>query len=98
MLKRNIKKVSDETEKARQLKLKKAWGELPKILAKEERLKIYRDRTEKYRQNGTLQNNEKILTTSMGEWAKPYQQLYAREARRFWSKIAERKDHNKKAE
>ena len=34
----------------------------------------------------------------MGGWAKPYQQPDASEARRFWSKIWKRKDHNKKAE
>ena len=34
----------------------------------------------------------------MGEWAKPYQQPDAKEAKRFWRKIWEQKDHNKKAE
>ena len=31
------------------------------------------------------------------EWAKPYQQPNAGETKRFWRKILEQKDHNKKA-
>ena len=70
-----------------------------KILAKEGRLKRYRDKTKQYRQNRMFQNNEKKFYRQFGgEWAKPYQQAVAREAKRFWSKIWERKDHNEKAE
>ena len=52
ILKRNIKNDSDETEKARQLGLKKYLEVTNQnILAKERRLKRYRDNTKQYRQN-----------------------------------------------
>ena len=67
--------------------------------AKEGRLKRYRDKTKQYKQNRTFQNNERKFYQQLGgKWAKTYQQPDAIEARRFWSKIWERKDVNKKAE
>ena len=46
-----------------------------------------------------FQNNEKKFYQQLeGEWAKPYQQLDVREAKRFRSKIWERKNHIKKVE
>ena len=96
ILKRNIKKYLDETERTRQLELKKiALGNQRKILAKEGRLKRYQNKAKQNRQNRTFQNNEKKSTNNQ---AKPYQQPDSREAKRFWSKIWEWKDHNKKAE
>ena len=50
------------------------------------------------RQDQTKQKTKKNLPTIGGEWAKPYQQLDAKETRRFWSKIWEQKDHIKKVE
>ena len=68
-----------------------------KILAKEGKLKRFRDRTKQYRQNRMFQNNEWKFYRQVGEeWAKSYQQPDVKEAKKFWSKIWERKDHNKK--
>ena len=99
MLKRNIKKSADGTEQPRKLELKKAWGDQPKNTSK-------RRKTEKVpRQDYTIwtkqdipKQRKKLFQQLEGEWAKPYQQPDAKEARRFWSKISERRDHNKKAE
>ena len=70
-----------------------------KVLAKKKRkLKRYRYRAKWYRQNRTFQNNERKFYLKVGgEWAKTYKQLDAREAKRFCSKIWERRDHNKNA-
>ena len=90
----------DEAEKVRQLERKVQLEETnQKVVVKEGRLKRYRDRTKQYRQNRTFQNSErKFYQPVSGEQAKTYQQLDEKEEKRFWSKIWERKDHNKKAE
>ena len=90
----------DEAEKARQLERKIQLEETnQKVLAKGGRFKRYRDRTKLYRPNKTFQNNERKFSQQVrGEWAKTYQQLDAKNKKRFWSKIWERKDHNEKAD
>ena len=70
-----------------------------KVLAKEGRLKRYRQRVKQYRQNRTFQNNEtKFYPQLGGHDTKIYQQPDARETERFWTKIWQLKRHNEKAE
>ena len=70
-----------------------------KVLAKEERLKRYRQRVKQYRQNRTFQNNERKFYQQPGEHdTKTYQQSHAKETERFWTKIWQPKKHNEKAE
>ena len=71
-----------------------------KVLAKEGRLKRYRQRVKQYRQNRTFQNNErKFYQQLVGVHdIKTYQQPDARETERFWTKIWQPKKHNEKAE
>ena len=100
ILKRNIKNilVLDETEKAQQQELKKKFGEINQKNTSERRKtkKIPRqDQTIETKQDVPKQR-KKFYQQLRREWAKPYQQPDTREARRFWSKIWERKDHNKK--
>ena len=80
-------KKSDEAEKVQQ-KRKYNSKRLIKIMAKEGRLKIYRDKTKQYRQRRTFLNKERKFNLKVEEeWAKSYQQPYANEANIFWSKI-----------
>ena len=61
--------------------------------------KIYWDRVEQYKQNRTIQNNErKFYHLVGGECMRTNRQLDAKEIKQFWSKIWEQKEHNKKAE
>ena len=70
-----------------------------KVLAKERRLKRYRQRVKQYRQNRTFQNNERKFYQQLGGHdTKTYQQSDARETERFWTKIWQPKKHNEKAE
>ena len=70
-----------------------------KIVAKEGRLKRYRQRVKQYRQNRTFQNNEsKFYQQLGGSDMKTYQQPDAKETERFWAKIWEPKKHNENAE
>ena len=65
ILKRNIKKYSDAIEKSRQLELKiKPKENQLKILPKVGRLKSYQNKTKKYIENRTFQNNENISTNN----------------------------------
>ena len=67
-----------------------------KILAKEGRLKRYRQRVKQYRQNKTFENNERKYYQRLGgSYTKTYQQPDAKETGRFWAKIWEPKKHNK---
>ena len=67
-------------------------------MAKERKLKRYRQRVRQYRQNRTLQNNEKEFSQQFGrDNTKTYQQPDVREDKEFWSKIWQPRDHNKKA-
>ena len=70
-----------------------------KVLAKEGRLKRYRQRVKQYRQNRTFQNNErKFYQQWGGNDNKIYQQPDAKETQRFWTKKWQPKKHNEKAE
>ncbi len=56
-----------------------------KVLAKEGRLKRYRQRVKQYRQNRTFQNNERKFYQQLGGHdTKTYQQPDARETEQFW--------------
>ena len=69
------------------------------MLAKEGRLKRYRQRVKQYRQNRTFQNNERKFYQQLGEsHTKTYQQPDAKETERFWMKIWQPKKHNQNAE
>ena len=66
-----------------------------KVLAKEGRLKRYRQRVKQYRQNRTFQNNErKVYQQLGGDNNKTHQQPNAKETERFWTKIWQPKQHN----
>ena len=70
-----------------------------KVLAKEGRLKRYRQRVKQYRQNRTFQNNERKFYQQLGgDDNKTYQQPNGKETERFWTKIWQPKQHNEKAE
>ena len=77
-----------------QLELKKQ-----NVLAKEGRLKRYRQRGKQYKQNRTFQNNERTFYPQLGRHnTKTYQQPDAKETKCFWTKIEQPKKHNEKAE
>ena len=68
-------------------------------MAKEGRLKRYRQRVKQYRQNGTFQNNERIFYQQLGgSDTKTYQQPDIKETERFWIKIWQPKKHKENAE
>ena len=68
------------------------------MLAKEGRLKRYRQRVKQYRQNRTFQNNERKFYQQLGgSDTKTYQQLDVKETERFWTKIWQPKKHNNNA-
>ena len=70
-----------------------------KVLAKEGRLKRYRQRVKQFRQNRTFKNNEiKFYQQLGGHDTKTYQQPDAKETEQFWTKIWRPKKHNEKAE
>ena len=69
-----------------------------KVLAKEGRLKRYRQSVKQYRQNRTFQNNERKFYQQLGGHdTKTYQQPDAKETEWFWTKIWQPKN-NEKAE
>ena len=66
-----------------------------KVLAKEGRLKRYRQRVKQHRQNRTFQNNERKFYHQLGGGdIKTYQQPDIKETERFWTKIWQPKKHN----
>ena len=66
-----------------------------KVLAKEGRLKRYRQRVKQNRLNRTFQNNERKFYQQLGEHdTKTYQQPDVKETERFWTKIWQPKKHN----
>ena len=70
-----------------------------KVLAKERRLKRYRQRVKQYKQNRTFQNNERKFYQQLGGHdTKTYQQPDIKETEQFWTKIVQPKKHNEKAE
>ena len=70
-----------------------------KVMAKERRLKRYRQRVKQYRQKRTFQNNKRKFYRQLGgNDIKTYQQPDAKEIEQFWKKIWQPKKHNEKAE
>ena len=68
-------------------------------MAKEGRLKRYRQRVKQYRQNRAFQNNERKLYQQLGgSDMKTYQQPDIKETERFWTKIWQPKKHYENAE
>ena len=62
------------------------------------RLKKYQDRIKQYNQNRTFQNNERKFYQKIGgECKRIYKQPDVKEAKQFWSKIWEWKEHNRMA-
>ena len=98
--KKNAEINRNRKEKTSQEKLTIQLQEIyQKVLAKEGRLKRYRQRVKQYRQNRTFQNNEcKFYQQVGGDDNKTYQQPDAKETKRFWTKIWQPKQHNEKAE
>ena len=73
----------DKKEKATVVKMTIQLEKMnQKVLAKEGRLKRYRERVKEYRQNRTFQNNERKFY-QVGGGIKTYQQPDAREAKQF---------------
>ena len=66
-----------------------------KVLAKEGRLKRYRQRLKQYRQNRTFQNNRRKFYQQLGDDTKTYQQPNAKETERFWTEIWQPKTQRK---
>ena len=89
--KKNAKINRNRKEKITQEKLEEIYQ---KVLAKEGRLKRYRQRVKQYRQN----NERKFYQQLGGDDNKTYQQPNAKETGRFWTKIWQPKQHNEKAE
>ena len=66
------------------------------VLAKEGRLKRYRQRVKQYRQNRTSQNNERKFYQRLGgSDRKTYELPDAKETERFWTKIWQPKNITK---
>ena len=66
---------------------------------KEEKLKRYLANVKQYKQNRIFQNNvRKFYQQVDRECTRTNEQADAKEAKLFWSKIWERKEHNKNAE
>ena len=69
-----------------------------KVLAKEGRLKRYRQRVKQCRQNRTFQNTARKFYQQLGgSDTKTYQQPDIKETERFWIKIWQQKKHNENA-
>ena len=68
-----------------------------KVLAKEGRLKRYRQRVKQYRQNRTFQNNERKFYQQLGGHdTKTYQQPDSRKTERFWTNLWQQKSITKR--
>ena len=93
MMKRGAEISGGKKEQATWVKITVQLEELnQKVLAKEERLKRYRQRVKQYRQSRTFQNNERKFCQQLGgSDTKTYQQPDAKETERFWAKIWELK-------
>ena len=90
-----VKKYSGEIEKHGTLNLKKSlW--IPTKNTGERRMT--KKMPSKSQTIQTKQDVPKQRKKFYQQWMKPYQKLKTREAKRFWSKLHERKDHDKKAE
>ena len=87
----------DEKEKAKREKITMQLEKInQKVLTKEERLKRYRQRVKQYWKDRTFQNNERKFYQQLGgDGTKTYQQLDAKETKRFWTKIWQPKNTTK---
>ena len=83
--KRDDRIIRNKNEKTTREKLTIQLEEInQKVLAKEGRLKIYRQRVKQYRQNRTFQNNERKFYHQLGgDYNKTHQQPDAKETQRF---------------
>ena len=98
--KKDTRIIRNRKEKITQEKITIQLEEInQKVLAKEGRLKRYRQRVKQYRQNRTFQiNGRKFYQQLGGDYNKTYQQLDAKETQRLWTKIWQPKTYNEKAE
>ena len=96
---KNVGTCRDKNEKVTQEKIKIQLEEInQKVLAKEGRLKTYRQRVKQCKQNRIFQNNEREFYQQLGgDDTKIYQQPDARETERFWTKIWQSKCITKKS-
>ena len=70
-----------------------------KVVAKDGRLKRYRDEVKQHRQNRTFQNNERKFYQQIGgDGTKTYQQPDTKGTKQFWIKIGQPRERNKKTE
>ena len=90
----------NKKEKATQEKIAIQLEEInQKVLAKERRLKRYRQRVKQYRQNKTFQNNERKFCQQLGgDDTKICKEPDAKETKRFWTEMWQPKTYNQKAE
>ena len=89
----------NKKEKATRGKIRTELEEInQKVLAKEGRLKRYRQSLKQCRKNRTFQNNERKFYQQLGDDTKTYQQPDAKATDRFWTKIWQPRKHNKKNE
>ena len=88
----------DKKGKATQEKITIQLEEInEKILAKQGRLKRYRQRLKQYRKNRNFENNKRKFYKQVGrDDAKTCQHPDTREAERFWSKTLQPREHTKK--
>ena len=100
MIRKRGAEISRKKEQATQGKITVQLEEInQKVMAKEGKLKRYRQRVKQYRQNRTFQNNErKFYQQLRGSDTKTYQQPDIKETERFWTKIWQQKKHNENAE
>ena len=100
MIRKRGTEISGKKEQATWRKITVQLEEInQKVLAKEGRLKRYRQRITHYRQNRTFQNNERKFYQQLGgSDTKAYQQPGIKETERFWTKIWQPKKHNENAE
>ena len=69
-----------------------------KVLAREGRLKRYRQGLKQYRQNRTFKNNEENFINNSEGMTQKHTTTKCSETERFWTKIWQPKKHNEKAE
>ena len=87
----------EQKGKATEVKMTKQLEEIKqKVLAKEKRLKKYRDREEQNRRNRKFQNNERKFYQQLEDGTKTYQKLDVRKAKQFWIKIWLPREHKKR--
>ena len=94
---RGVNNNNNNNEQATRGKLTVQLEEInQKVLAKEGRLKRYRQRVKLYRQNRTFQNDERKFYQQLGgSDTKTYQQPDIKETERFWTKIGNQRNITK---